>query len=252
MARRTVRAAVLTGVVPLAALMVTACGSNISLDNSRKQDNHSYTVPGRSLKIITDADVVVVPGSSGTVRASGWLTGRAADHGHHSVTFRGDTLRITIRCDGVDMGCASHYQLAVPPALPLRIATGYGEVSVRDLSGAVDIQDTSGAVELTKLTGTVRVGSQNGEITGSGLGSTDVLADSDNGDVRLTFDTTPDRVVVKSLNGGLSLVVPKGSYQVSAKSGSGEVRSSIADDPASSRSLIADTENGDVILRSGG
>lgn len=245
-----VRVAIVAGVFALGGLALAGCDANIGLDGTAKQSSRGFTAPDGALTLLVDNDVAVVPGKAGRLTVQRWLTGKATQRAEW--TLHGDTLTLTAPCHGMSVNCGARYRVAVPPDLALRVSTHYGDVSVRGMTNGVDVDGTNGDIDLSGDSGAIRIASAYGDVSGERLGSTDVLARSQNGDVRLSFATTPKRVGVTSTYGDVDLAVPKGSYHVATRTRYGDVRSAVSDDPASDRSLAVSSDNGDVVVRTAG
>ncbi|HEY3505132.1 MAG TPA: DUF4097 family beta strand repeat-containing protein [Actinocatenispora sp.] len=245
-----VRVAIVAGVFALAGLALAGCDANIGLDGTTKQSSRGFAAPDGTLTVLVDNDVTVVPGKAGRLTVDRWLTGKATQRAEWSL--HGDTLTLAAPCSGVSVSCGARYQVAVPADTELRVSTDYGDVSVRGLTGGTDVDSHNGDVRLSAVSGAVRISSSYGGVSGDRLGSSDVLARSDNGDVRLSFGTAPKRVGVTSTYGDVSLTVPKDSYHVTTRTRYGDARSAVTDDPTSDRSLAVSSDNGDVVVRTAG
>ncbi|WP_203660743.1 DUF4097 family beta strand repeat-containing protein [Actinocatenispora rupis] len=245
-----IRVAVVAGGLALAGMALAGCDANIGLDGATKHSSRGFTAPGDTLTLLVDNDVKVVPGPAGRITVNRWLTGKATQRPVWSLHDK--TLTLSAPCTGVNLNCGSRYQVAVPAGTRLRVSTEYGEVSARGLTAGVEVDAHHGDVDLSGVSGPVRVSSAYGEVRGERLGSTDVLARSDNGDIRLAFRTVPKRVTLNSTFGDLSLTVPRSEYRVTTHTKYGDVRSSVADTATSGRQLSASTDNGDVTVHTAG
>lgn len=234
----------------LAGGALTGCGMDVGLSGKTTHSARSFDVSGDSLRVLVDNDVTVVPGKAGSVRVERWLTGKAASRA--SWQLHGDQLRVTAPCVGVNLNCGARYQVTVPADLPVSLSTEYGEVMVRGLTGGLNVAAEHGDVRLSRMSGPIRVSTDYGEVTGDQLRSDDVMARSDNGDISLKFGAAPTRATARSTYGEISLTVPDSSYHVVTRTKYGDVTSQLTDEADAKRSLTAETDNGDVAIRTAG
>jgi len=234
--------------VMVAGVAVTGC--DVGMSGESRHGSRTFDAPHGSLTLLVDNDVTIVPGHRGRLTVDRWLTGKATRHA--TWRQRGDRLTLRAPCVGVSVHCSARYRVAVPADLPVSVATGYGQVAARDLTGGLNVDTDNGDVALTNVTGRIRISDQYGGVTAGRLGSTDVTVASENGDVRLAFTAAPKRATVRSTYGAISLTVPESSYHVTTRSRYGEVSSAVTDHPAADRVITADTDNGDVSVRTRG
>jgi hypothetical protein len=129
--------------------------------------------------------------------------------------------------------CAVDYAIEVPADLDVRVDAD---------NGSVEVADVAGDVTLT---------SDNGRVTGTGLRSDAVTADSDNGSVTMELLEPPASVEARSDNGSVDVVLPRTaeSYKLSIGTDNGDVSDDIRTDPASAREITIDSDNGDATVR---
>ncbi|MEU3505451.1 DUF4097 family beta strand repeat-containing protein [Streptomyces hundungensis] len=169
-------------------------------------------------------------------------------------TWEGDTLTVRTRCVGfVDryvQNCQVELDLAIPAGTRLKVRSGSGEVTLRELSGPVDVESGSGPVKLTGLTGTVRAKAGSGEIRASRLASPNVTSTTGSGAMSIAFSAPPRQVTARAGSGSVTVTVPEGTrYRVGGRSGSGS--RTIQDeliDTASDRSLDITTGSGSASI----
>jgi len=150
--------------------------------------------------------------------------------------------------------CSVDYEIRVPAEVAVVARVDDGPIRVIGVSGAVEVVSDNSGVELVGLTGPVRVHSANGSLTGEDLQSPSVEASTDNGSVDLGFTAAPDTVLATSDNGSVEVRLPgvAGDYRVDAGTDNGSTEIGVATDPASSRSVVLRSDNGDLrVLPSG-
>ena len=203
---------------------------------------------------------VVVDSGSGDVRLSAGPDGQVALHERltwswskprESVTWDGDTLRLSFRCPPVSFGpgCGIDYRLRVPAGVPVRVHTGSGDVSASGLTGPVTLDAGSGDVSVSRLAGPVSLRTGSGDVTASAITATRAAAATGSGDVSLTFVAAPTSVTTTTGSGDVTLVVPRGTaYRVSTRSGAGDSTVSVDEDSHAPGSLTARTGAGDITI----
>jgi len=144
--------------------------------------------------------------------------------------------------------CAVDYDVRVPKDVAVVARVDDGSIRVVGLSGAVDVFSDNSGVELVGLRGPVTVHSANGSLTGEDLQSPSVEASTENGSVDLGFTAAPDTVLATSENGWVEVRLPDvvGDYRVDAGTDNGSTEIGVATDPASSRSVVLRSDNGDL------
>lgn len=166
----------------------------------------------------------------------------------------GGVVRLDSSCPnfGSDF-CDVDYVVLVPLDLELVIDNDNGSVDVIGSAGRIDADSDNGSIELTGVSGSLRVSSDNGRVEGSQLTSPIVTADSSNGRVTLEFSTAPTTVVATSDNGRVDVVVPADgtAYGVDVQSDNGSETIEVPLDSASDRTIIANSDNGSVTVRTG-
>lgn len=202
-----------------------------------------------------DGGTVGIVGTASGVGASGVVVSRWADTPPEIVHYVEDgVLHILGRCENYSGPCLLEVELTVPDNANVGIVTGDGDVTVRGIEGDVEIVTGGGAIEAHELGGTFFVETELGDIVADGLGGVLVDARTGGGDVDLRMTAAPQRLVGRTQDGDITLVVPPGSYRVEAEAPKGELdlAASIVDDPAASSVIVAETANGDVTIQGRG
>ncbi|HVW17474.1 MAG TPA: DUF4097 family beta strand repeat-containing protein [Solirubrobacteraceae bacterium] len=118
--------------------------------------------------------------------------------------LQGGRLTVSSRCPRVLLGeCRASYRVTVPPNV---------ELTVRATSGDVVLDGFRGTAHVTTTTGRVVVGGY----CGFGLTVRTV-----SGDVDAAAVCAPERMALRSTEGGVRAVVPPGSYRIDAASNTG-------------------------------
>jgi DUF4097 and DUF4098 domain-containing protein YvlB len=170
-----------------------------------------------------------------------------------TVTRRGDLLRLEATCPGFGGAfCEADYVVRVPARDIAVIArSDNGNASVERVQGGATVSSSNGDVRAELSSGRLDMSTDNGDVTGINLFSGPVSATSSNGDVELTFGGAPASLSATSDNGDVVVQLPPGEelYAVDATSDNGEVKTPVRTDPASRRTVVARSDNGDVIVR---
>jgi hypothetical protein len=93
--------------------------------------------------------------------------------------------------------------------------------------------------------------SDSGDITVTGLTSTQVTASGNAGDITLTFASVPDHVRVSDQFGDVTLVLPAGPtvYRVNAQTPLGQSSVRVPTSPSSPHVISVSDSSGDVVIR---
>lgn len=193
---------------------------------------------GSSAQIVvnaTSANIHVVEGGSDVVKVTSRITSgiRTTDY---EIGRKGDELKIISGCQSlISPGCGVSVTLEVPKGLPVVINTTSGDVSADGISQGV-----------------LTVSSGSGDVTGSKLGVDEFSAETGSGDIDATFADQPFAVKAISDSGDVAATLPAGkrTYNVLAKSRSGDVSSKIASDPKGVGFVVATSKSGDIKLSS--
>jgi hypothetical protein len=169
----------------------------------------------------------------------------------------GDTEQLDARCrpQWLTNDCSVDLELVLPASTTLKIDTNTGDVSITGIAADLEAATTTGDVRLSAVSGaTIATRTDTGDITVLATAADGtVKADTDTGDVRITMTGAPRSVHAKTDTGDVTITVPPGTgYAVSGSTDVGERTVSIATDPASDRSISAQTSVGDVRLLAAG
>ncbi len=243
-------------VVAAAALFVVlVCGSGVfallsEVMNHTVERTSTFTPATSRVQIDADGDVVVGPSSDGQVHVHTRVRyGLGEPDLVEESTPAG--IRLDASCTEFPAGpCDVRYAIEVPPSFEVAIDGADGDVTASRLSGPLTIDRVTGDITVLDLTGRLDLRSATGEINGESLRTEVLRADSDTGDLRLELLVAPQSVDATTETGEITLAVPADTtYRVDAGSDSGDERVLVPLDPASTRTLHASSDTGDVTVR---
>lgn len=201
-----------------------------------------------SLDIRSDSGDVVVTGSDrddvlivARVRHGLWRS-------RVTIEERDGVVTTSTSCPFLSNNCAVDYSIEVPTDLAVRVHSGNGTVSARDLRGRAELTSGNGDVRANGLAGSVQLRSANGQVEGFDLGAGPLEASSDNGDVTVELTQPPTHVVAESDNGDVEVTLPDtgDAYDLEMATDNGSRSGQIRTDPSSARRLVIRSDNGDV------
>jgi hypothetical protein len=166
----------------------------------------------REIVVGIDAGTVALERAPGTVvdvsTVRTW-TSTAPDAGARVVD---GVLRIDGACADDEFACSVRHAVSVPAGTPVRVEVGTGSVEATGLDVPV------------------------------------LAVRTDTGSVAATFATPPDRVVLLTRVGSITLTVPPGAYDVDALAGTGVVGVGIPDVPNAKSTLQVGAATGSVLV----
>jgi hypothetical protein len=153
-------------------------------------------------------------------------------------------------CGFLSFNCRTDYVVVVPKALKVTAESRSGDLQVSDLPGGADLKSSSGDIEVHQIGGELRLESSSGDLVGHELTAGTVTTRSSSGDIELDFGSVPSAVQLKSSSGDVTIQLPSGdeAYKVEAHTSSGDDSTTVKTDPASDRSVKADTSSGDITV----
>jgi hypothetical protein len=130
--------------------------------------------------------------------------------------------------------------------------TGGGDVNVSQLSGPLSVTTSGGNVSVDQVSGAARLHTGGGDITGTGIKTRDVTAETSGGNVGLTLTVVPASLVVRTGGGDVTIVVPRlppgVGYDLNATSGGGDVNRDVVIDQSSPYKISATTSGGNITI----
>ncbi|MEV4107800.1 DUF4097 family beta strand repeat-containing protein [Nonomuraea sp. NPDC049695] len=243
------RAGMIAGFLGFAALL-TGCGLAGPLD----EDTASYDVTDKVAGVRVEADsgtVKVVESDRTGIHVTERLSWRGTKP-EPSHKVQGDTLTLAFKCAGTwglgsaASACEVSYEVEVPKGLRVDVSSDSGDLTLRGLSGELKARSDSGDLTLEGLSGQLKARTDSGVIEADDLAAKHAEVETDSGDVDLTFDGQPDKVVTTSDSGSISIRVPQGPYNVVAKTDSGDKHITAANDPSAARQIQLTSDSGDL------
>jgi DUF4097 and DUF4098 domain-containing protein YvlB len=147
--------------------------------------------------------------------------------------------------------CNVDYTVEVPARMAVVARTSNDDIRLSGVDGSIDARTDNGRVQVRGSgTAPLRLGTDNGSVVATELRSASVVADSDNGSVELSFVRPPEQVQATTDNGEVTVVVPDDgtAYALDMGTDNGSTAASIRTDPGSSRSIVARSDNGDILV----
>lgn len=274
---RTVSAWLVVGLVLALITILQGAGQVIAVIG-RESDTVEQTVDARPELVVRlgSGDVTVTAAGTGAQAGTGTIAVRAhrswaLNEPELEWTTTADRVELRVRCGFVLVGwCSANLELTVPADTRLDVDTNSGEViatglradvklstdsgrvSARDVSGSADLSTDSGDVQVTGARGDLLLQTDSGSIDvfDSGVGTLE--ADTDSGSISLDLVTDPQRVVAKTDSGRVEIQLPDTpgvAYLLDLSTGSGSTDGAVRTDPASTRTITAKSDSGNVIVR---
>ncbi|WP_067132631.1 DUF4097 family beta strand repeat-containing protein [Microtetraspora malaysiensis] len=205
-------------------LTIAAC--DLRFDGNAERDTLTYDV-GEKVAAMTvrtgGGDVTVNASDRSDIKVTEtlWWRGNKPRDGHR---VSGDTLTLEYDCNR----CGVDYRIEVPRAMNVKIDTGAGDVTLRELSGPVELHSGTGEVDAT------------------GLASRKVSVETGTGEVKLKYVAAPEDVRAEAGTGEITLWLPAETYNVTAEAGLGNREIEVDHDSSSPRKVVVTSGVGDV------
>ncbi|WDZ93550.1 DUF4097 family beta strand repeat-containing protein [Nocardiopsis sp. HUAS JQ3] len=238
--------------VPLVLTLVAGC---TSLDGTEPEERTFGPVQDQVTILLNSGDLDVRPADVEALQVTRWFTEGIGLGGRSETSweFDGHDLVLDTDCAVIDLGgCRVRYEVLVPEGVALTVEGANGEITAAGFSTELRISSDNGGVEVDGVSGPLSMSSSSGRIRATALASDRVDAESENGEVRISFADAPDEVTARTENGALTVQVPDGEYDVSVTTDSGSVDSDVTDTPGSPHAITATTDNGSINLRRNG
>ncbi|MFI8513724.1 DUF4097 family beta strand repeat-containing protein [Streptomyces sp. NPDC085460] len=216
-------------------------------------ERRAFAFGGDALVVeVEGSDVVVVPDDVEDVRVErqveGWVfmgSGPEARWG-----LADGRLSLRVECGGVASNCGAAHRVRVPRAVAVSVEGDDGDVTVEGFATPLKVRSENGDVRVRSVSGTLDIGGDNGDVTvEASTTSPEVVARSENGDMRITLGAVPRRVDVAGDNGDLTIALPSAAYDVTGASENGDRRVDVPEGRDSGRTVSVRSENGDVVVR---
>lgn len=181
----------------------------------------------------TDADVRLVAGTSTDVEIRARVTSGLFET-DYELRRRGDEIEVVGSCmSWLAPGCGVVVTVAVPPKLPVLVATDSADVDVDGLSDHV-----------------VTIATGSGDIRGRRLEVQELSARTASGDIDALFVSQPFALKARTSSGDIAARIPEGdiAYDVSVSSQTGDVRSALTTEAEARGIVRVVSESGDIRL----
>jgi hypothetical protein len=226
---------VLVTVGLLAGVIAVVAVASFASSSTRTAANR-IDISGDSQLVIrsTDADVRLVEGTSSDVVIRAKVTSGLIDT-KYELRRRGDEVEVVGTCmSWLSPGCGVDVTVAVPPRLPVLVATDSADVLAEGLSGHV-----------------VTIATGSGDVSGHQLAVQELSAKTDSGDVDTVFVKQPFALKATTKSGDVTARIPEGQiqYAVAIKAGSGSVKSALTSAPDGQGIVRVVSDSGDVVLK---
>lgn len=148
-------------------------------------------------------------------------------------------------------GTSSSKVQVVDVAGPVELSSSDGSVRVEGAVGPVSVHGDNGSITVVGGQGPLDLRTDNGSITTEASRAATIDATTDNGRIELDAATAPDRVVARTDNGSITVLVPDDGepYATNLGSDEGSVDDPIASSPTAGRTIEATTDNGSISVR---
>jgi Toastrack DUF4097 len=237
--------ALLLGVVAL-----SGCGAGLSSANHSKGVHMFVTMRSGVFSVTVDAGSLhLISGPSGRVSLRGAVTYRGGRTPRISWEHTGNEVWLHSVCGSRDGDCRYDYTIFVPMSTTVFANDAAGDIWAKGLAGSLGVNAAAGNVTLAGISGPLRVTIGAGNVVAAGLRSATTDVEEGTGNVTLGFTAAPVDLTVRASTGNVSVVVPRSfSYRVSTSDQLGEVSSSVADDPSSSRAMSLSVGTGNIFV----
>ena len=150
--------------------------------------------------------------------------------------------------------CAVHFDVRVPADVAVVARVDDGPVRVIGVAGAVEVDADNSGVELVSRAARRPSAAPMAPSPARTCRVPRSTRSTQNGSVDLGFTAAPETVLATSENGSVEVRLPEvvGDYRVEAGTDNGSTQIEVATDPASSRSVVLRSDDGDLrVLPSG-
>jgi hypothetical protein len=234
----------------------------------RLSAHHEFAVPIERIEVDSGSGSVTVLGDqqAGVIVNAVGTRGLATPSDETWVD--GTTLHIRTRCHLISNWCSLRYTVHAPRSVSVLVKSGNdgatvdgvdgavsisssnGSVAARNLAGSLSVTSENGRIVADNVAGDIRVRTSNGSVRATGLSSRSIDLRTANGHVTGEASVAPERVTLRSSNGGIDFEVPltDDAFDVVSSSSNGQVRNGIRSDPTSNRKVVATTSNGRISL----
>jgi hypothetical protein len=234
------------------SLTLTLLAGCASLDGVESEERTFGPVQDQITILLNRGDLDVRPADVEELQVTRWFTAGSGFGGRATTSWELDTgeLVLDTDCGVIDLGgCRIRYEVLVPEDTALTVEGANGEITASEFSTELRITSDNGGVEVEGASGPLSMSSSNGRLHATDITSNRVEAESESGEVHVSFTGVPGRVAATTQNGALTLEVPDAEYDVTTTTDSGGVDSDLTDTPGSPNAITVTTDNGAIELR---
>ncbi|MTE18867.1 DUF4097 family beta strand repeat protein [Streptomyces sp. TRM43335] len=201
---------------------------------------------------VDDSPLELVATGRRDVRVTRWFDGLAyGGSAGARWTFEDGTLSLGPRCAG-PASCDIRHRVEVPHGVAVRVVGDNGDVTAGGFRAALAVEVDNGKVRVRNVTGPLELSGDNGSVEATDVRSREVVAETDNGGLKLALTGVPGSVEARSHNGSVTVELPRAAYRVDAGADNGSVRVEVPRDPHGERTVAAHSSNGNVTVRTAG
>lgn len=238
------------------SLLATGCssgGTSSSESDFSDSETVSQTFPysGQTLTIDTGtADLVLASGDGDGIQVGRQIAGAAnGETPEVTETLDGDTLNLAVDCNGFAVGCKGRFTVTVPEGTSVIAQNKNSEISASDFAADLTVGAVNGNADLSQISSpNLALTGKDMEVTGTGLSTETISADTRNGDIDLSFTDVPTRLTVNGHDGNVRLALPDTEYRVDVTTKMGKDDVNVAKSDSSSSRISVSTRNGDVTI----
>ncbi|MEU1727045.1 DUF4097 family beta strand repeat-containing protein [Nonomuraea sp. NPDC005692] len=216
------------------AVLLTGCGLD-AIGKPKNEETSTYQVKEKVQRLHLrsgSGNVTVTESDAPSVRVTERLYW-SNDKPRAAHKVEGGTLSVSYDCEKSWGTCGVEYQVEIPKGMPVNLDTGSGDLTLRSLTGPLDLEAGSG------------------DIKGEGLGGKKLLVKGGSGKVTLKYAAAPENVELSVGSGDVALTVPDETFDVKARTTSGDANVSVKKDSSSPRKMSLTTGSGDVTVSAG-
>ncbi|MFI6418202.1 DUF4097 family beta strand repeat-containing protein [Streptomyces sp. NPDC050842] len=239
------------GGVLVALFALSACGTADA--GEAPVEKRTFAFDGGALTIDSDdSELVITPADVDDVlverQVDGWVVmGSGPDA---SWKLEGGRLTLRVDCDAVASHCEAVHRVQVPRDVAVTVENKDGDVTAEGFATPLKVRSDDGDVRVSASTGALDLGTKDGDLAvEGGTSAPQVLARSDDGDIRIALGAVPRRVDVVTKDGDIDVILPTAEYEATGASQDGDVRVDVPRRDGSEHSVSVRSDDGDIVVR---
>ncbi|NGO71294.1 DUF4097 family beta strand repeat-containing protein [Streptomyces boncukensis] len=251
---RTTAARSTLALAATAVLAVSGCTDQVS---EGKAEHRSFAFKGRSLTVVTDSKLELVPGGSGggSADVTRWFkASKVAGTAKTSWTLEGgSTLRLSSKCSGFVVDCSLRHRVKVPRDVAVTVRAQDGRVIVGGgFRAPLSVRTREGNINVSGLSAPLTLKTRDGNVRAERLRSRSVRATTAEGYQLIGFSEAPSSVRTANRDGRTTVTVPKApktAYQVGTRTRDGSAKVAVPRAGEAGHRIDATTRDGRIALR---